>query len=218
MKKIRQIIQLFLWVGFSDSDIDYVLENPYVLYTALAKVHSYKQNNSNESTSKFHRVTSIECAGQTSAISLEQIVSEIEPVFSYVDPKILRWFGNSHEQAPFKTFEADYYQSLDNLSHRQATKMAKDAWMFKTFSLGQALFLSAEVVMKGLLDWPRKSLIIYVTETYEEKPLRVLAYRYDNGDVEVYVNQMDPGDVWTPGVSYLFDTGGFPVIKPPPTI
>ncbi len=136
---------------------------------------------------------------------LWQIVERLMRVFDYVDPKILSWFGVNNEQLPFPDFTVSYYQSLMNLSHRQARDGAQALSVFKEYSLIQALIIAEQAVKEGLLDWPRKYLITYITDRYENKPCRVLAYRYDSGSVEVYVNQMDAGDVWTTGVGYIFD-------------
>lgn len=193
-----KIQEIFDWVGITKSDMDYFIENPYLLYSALTRVYIYRNG-----VPKFRKVTNITIFGKDELLPLNKIIDSITPTFSYIDPKILKWFPD-FIQEPFGRVITHYYQAMDNLSHRQAIKAAKDDNIFRTYSLGQALLLAEEAVKEGLLNWPRKYLIIYINETYENEACRVLAYSYDDGRIEIYVNQMDPGDVWAPGVGRLF--------------
>lgn len=202
MSQVKNLTALLSWVSGGDDseDIKYLLKHPYLLYRVLAQIRRLKTGKN------LHHEVDLYCNGVvTKPLFLGDVVSQIENTFSYVDPKILNWFGCYYEQLPFLDLQVSYYQSQDNLSHRQVHESAKNQGIFQEYGLIQALLLAQEAVRKGLLDWPRKYLIIYLKDTFEGKACRVLAYAYDDGSIEVYVNQTDPGDVWTPGVGYIFN-------------
>ena len=202
LKKLRSLIS-WIFSGDSIEDIKYLLHHPYLLYKIFAEVRRTKTGKN------LHAGPPIHCKGSgDQSVFLHEAVSQIENTFSYVDPKILNWFGEDLEQSPFQNFQVSYYQSQDNLSHSQAQESAKNQGVFKEYSLVQALLIAERAVQMGLLDWPRKYLIIYITDRFEGKRCRILGYSYDDGSIEIFVNQMDPGDVWTPGVGYVFDAAG----------
>jgi hypothetical protein len=203
MSQLKNLSGLLSWVTIGDGEgnIQYLLKHPYLLYKIIAQIRRM-----NTGKNLLH-VSGLECQGNVvKPIFLDEIVTRLEKTFKYVDPKILRWFGGDYEQLPFTDLHVSYYQSQDNLSHRQAQESAKQQNVFQEYSLIQALLLAEEAVRKGLLNWPRKYLIIYLKDRFEGKPCRVLGYTYDDGSIEIYVNQMDPGDVWTPGVGYIFNS------------
>ncbi len=142
----------------------------------------------------------------TFTISEETVMTFLKPVLEReaklkniipgIDNDIWRWFLGKAVPGILKRFVVAVYRFIKTLTHQQILDEAERTKIKKVYTWFEALFIIRTVILAGEVDKKGKGCIVYFTFKVDDKEIlyRFSAYRNDDGQLDVDVNEVDLGN------------------------
>lgn len=118
-----------------------------------------------------------------------------------VDADIFGWLPNTVvTETPAPTGEWKQVDTENGTSEKTMLETAVK------MSLPQAIVTFTEMVKNGEFDKNETYRIIFLTETRDGNPLKLLCDRDSDGELDLYVDDVNPGRVWDDAGDAWFDS------------
>jgi len=120
------------------------------------------------------------------------------------DGDIVNWFKGKEIPAIAAQFESAIYRFTKTLSHELILDEAKRMGIQKIYTYTEALATVIKGILTGEVDENGTGIIAYFKVDGNDQLYRFLAWRYDDGQLDVLVDRVDLGSEFDAGIGACF--------------